>query len=56
MFKVGRQVTVVGDSRVWVITAVHNTDPPTYDLALVGDAAVTQHNVPEGDMIIATGN
>lgn len=57
MFKVGDHVTLKGDSRTWVVTAVNNTmDPITYELALVGDAGVMKHNVPEGDMTIATGN
>ncbi len=53
-YKVGDHVTVTGDTRIWVVTAVHNTDPPTYNLALAGEPSVTQQNVPEGDMIIAT--
>jgi hypothetical protein len=53
MFKVGDRVRVVGDSRIWIVTA-HNVDSNTYDLELDGDPGMTMHNVPEGDMSIAT--
>jgi hypothetical protein len=55
MYKVGDHVKVKGDNRTWVVTG-HNTDTNTYDLALVDDGGTTMHNVPEGDMSIATGN
>lgn len=54
-FKVDDHVTVKGDTRIWGVTAVNNTsDPITYDLALLSDSSTTRHNVPEGDMSIAT--
>ncbi len=55
MFKVGQHVIWNGDGKVYVITAVHvNTSPANYDIQLLSDGSVTQHNVPEGDMVIAT--
>lgn len=55
MYTVGQHVIWTKDNRVYVVTAVHvNTSPPNYDLQLLSDGSVTQHNVPEGDMIIAT--